>query len=185
MATLAANAVVIHEGKVLLTKRTDFEVWCLPSGGVEEGESVAQAAIRETLEETGLQVELTGLVGIYSRIGTLSDVHAVVFTAKLVGGEIKPQLGETLEVKFFALNEIPTELSFGHRQRIEDAFKGTGDSVAWLQPMRSATDNTFTRQELYDLRDKSGLSKPRFYMNFIAQFSVEDAVLQVGAGSGH
>ncbi|NTU57100.1 MAG: NUDIX domain-containing protein, partial [Anaerolineales bacterium] len=47
MPGLAVNVAVIHEGKILLTKREDFETWILPSGGVEEGESLAQAAIRE------------------------------------------------------------------------------------------------------------------------------------------
>ncbi len=68
MPGLAVNVAVIHEGKILLTKREDFETWILPSGGVEEGESLAQAAIRETKEETGLDVELTRLVGVYSRL---------------------------------------------------------------------------------------------------------------------
>ena len=58
MPAITVNVAVIHENQILLTKRGDFEIWCLPSGGVEEGESVAQAAIRETKEETGLDVEL-------------------------------------------------------------------------------------------------------------------------------
>jgi hypothetical protein len=48
MPGIAVNVAVIQEGKVLLTKREDFEVWCLPSGGVEDGESLAEAALRET-----------------------------------------------------------------------------------------------------------------------------------------
>ena len=59
MTGLAVNVAVIHEGKILLTQREDFETWILPSGGVEDGESLAQAAIRETREETG--AELIGL----------------------------------------------------------------------------------------------------------------------------
>ena len=69
MPGIAANVAVIQDGKILLTKREDFEVWCLPSGGVEDGESLAEAAIRETKEETGVDVELTRLVGVYSRLG--------------------------------------------------------------------------------------------------------------------
>jgi len=58
MSALAVNVAVIHENKILLTQREDFETWILPSGGVEDGESLAQAAIRETKEETGLDVEV-------------------------------------------------------------------------------------------------------------------------------
>ena len=56
MPGLAVNVAVIHEDKILLTQREDFETWILPSGGVEDDESIAQAAIRETKEETGLDV---------------------------------------------------------------------------------------------------------------------------------
>jgi ADP-ribose pyrophosphatase YjhB (NUDIX family) len=45
MSAITVNVAVIQENRVLLTKREDFEVWCLPSGGVEEGESLAQAAV--------------------------------------------------------------------------------------------------------------------------------------------
>lgn len=89
MTGLAVNVAVMHGCKILLTKREDFETWILPSGGVEDGESIAQAAIRETKEETGLDVELTRLVGIYSRLGNMSPVHAMLFIAKPIGGEIK------------------------------------------------------------------------------------------------
>jgi ADP-ribose pyrophosphatase YjhB (NUDIX family) len=91
----------MDEGKLLLTKREDFETWILPSGGVEEGESLAQAAIRETKEETGLDVELTRLVGVYSRLGSWSPGYMVLFAAKPIGGEIKCQVGETIAVEWF------------------------------------------------------------------------------------
>src|SRR5512132_2124452 len=98
MTNLAVNVAVIHNGKILLTKREDFETWILPSGGVEAGESFAQAAIRETKEETGLDVELTRLVGIYSRVGNVSPGYMILFAAKPIDGEIKCQPSETIEV---------------------------------------------------------------------------------------
>ena len=64
MSVLAVIVAIIEDGKILLTKREDVEVWCLPGGGVEDGESVAEAGIREAKEETGLDVELTSLVGV-------------------------------------------------------------------------------------------------------------------------
>ena len=74
MPILGTIVAIFKDGKVLLTKRADFEVWCLPGGGVEDGESVAEAAVREAYEETGLVVLLTGVVGVYSRLGGYADV---------------------------------------------------------------------------------------------------------------
>src|SRR5512145_3553655 len=116
MPNLAVNVAVLHEGKILLTQREDFETWILPSGGVEDGESLAQAGIRETKEETGLDVELTRLVGVYSRMGGgMHDVHAVLYTAKPIGGELRTQPHETIEVDYFRFDELPEEMLFGHK----------------------------------------------------------------------
>ncbi|KAB2351058.1 NUDIX domain-containing protein [Actinomadura rudentiformis] len=63
----SVNVVVTNEhGEILMIRRTDNDNWALPGGAIDLGESVAQAAIRETKEETGIDCEITGLVGIYS-----------------------------------------------------------------------------------------------------------------------
>lgn len=54
------------KGEILMIRRTDNDNWALPGGAIDLGESVTQAAIRETKEETGIDVEITGLIGIYS-----------------------------------------------------------------------------------------------------------------------
>jgi len=166
MPGIAVNVAVIHEGKVLLTRREDFEVWCLPSGGVEEGESLAEAALRETKEETGVDVELTRLVGVYSRLGGMPDVHAVLYEAKPIGGELKLQPGETIEVAYFAPDEIPNEIAFAHKKRIADAFNGkSGMSVK--QEIKTIGEVIADRETLYALRDRSGLSRQQFYLERI------------------
>ena len=67
MLEIGVGVAGLLDGKVLLTQREDFEVWCLPGGAAEEGEAIADAARCEVLEETGLEVRLTRLVGLYSK----------------------------------------------------------------------------------------------------------------------
>ena len=165
MQFLTVCVVVLDEDKVLLTKRNDFHVWCLPSGGVEDGETVTEAAIREAKEETGLDVKLTRMVGIYSRPVDIPSLHAVVFAAIPVGGEIHVQPGETLEVRYFALKDLPTELSFGHIRRIRDAFHGISGAVVLQRPEKPESRKT-SREELYALRDQSNSTPEQFYMDF-------------------
>ena len=176
MTGLAVNVAVIHEGKILLTQREDFETWILPSGGVEDDESLAQAATRETKEETGLDVELTGLVGVYSRLGNMFPVHAVLFVAKPIGGEIKCQEGETIAVEWFAFDQIPVPLSAGHKKRIEDAIAGRS-GVAVLQEITVPTlPEKVTRKELLELRDQSGLSRQEFYLQLAEGMILKEEV---------
>lgn len=175
MSNAAVNVAVIHDGKILLTKRDDFHVWCLPSGGVEEGESLAEAAIRETKEETGIHVELTRLIGVYSRLGGIPDVHAVLYEAKPIGGELRLQPGETIEVKYFARHEIPNELAFAHKKRIMDAFDGkSGMSVK--QEINTSGEVIRDRDRLYALRDQSGLSPLQFYFERVEGSDTRETV---------
>src|SRR5215510_9984109 len=169
MPGLAVIVAVIDNEKILLTKREDFEVWCLPGGGVEEGESVAEAGVREVKEETGLDVELTSLVGVYSRVGGMwDDVHAVLFRAKPIGGELRLQPGETVEVAYFQFDDLPEEILFGHPQRIADAIANV-QGVAMKQELNfTEAENKLTRKELYELRDRSGLARQKYYMDRIA-----------------
>jgi len=177
MTGIVANVAVIQDGKILLTKREDFETWILPSGGVEDGESVAQAAVRETKEETGLDIELTRLVGVYSRLGTLSGGHAVLFSAKPVGGKIRCQEGETIAVEWFAFDAIPSPLSMGHKKRIEDAISGVS-GVAVLQEnfLPAYPSGKLTWKELIELRDRSGLSRQEFWLQLVGQATMREEV---------
>ncbi len=174
MPGLAVNVVVIHEGKILLTQREDFETWILPGGGVEEEESLAQAAIRETKEETGLNIELTSLVGVYSRLSNMFTAHAVLFTARPIGGEIKCQEGETIAVEWFAFDEIPGPLSLGHKRRIEDAVSGASGVVVLQELNLPTMPDEITQKELYELRDRSGLSRQEFYLQMVENAELKE-----------
>jgi 8-oxo-dGTP diphosphatase len=102
MTSFGVNIAIIKEEKVLLTKRADFPVWCLPGGSIDSGETIAQAAIREAYEETGFEVKLTCLVGLYSRPNwVLEGSHGVLFTAEIMGGNLIKETQETIDAGFF------------------------------------------------------------------------------------
>jgi len=176
MPDIAVNIAVIHEGRILLTKRDDFETWILPSGGVEDGESLAQAAIRETKEETGLDVELTRLVGVYSRLSNMSPGYMILFAAKPIGGKIRCQEGETIAVEWFDFDKIPSPLSLGHQRRIKDAIEGASGVVVLQEYKLPAMPDKITRKELYELHETSGLSGQEFYLKMIDGIETNEIV---------
>jgi ADP-ribose pyrophosphatase YjhB (NUDIX family) len=135
----AAVAVVAREdGAVLLIRRTDNGNWALPGGAIEMNESVADAPVRETLEESGIQVEVTGLLGIYTDPGhvihfTSNDEvrreFSVVLTARPVGGEPTPS-SESSEVRWLEPGELAGYTMGGAmRKRVDDYLKFAGTPV--------------------------------------------------------
>ncbi len=99
--------------KILLTRRADNGRWCLPGGHFEPGEDVAEACIREMREETGLEVRVVRLIGVYSSPDFVLDygergrfqVVALNFEVETVGGELGLS-DETTEVGYFTEEEI-------------------------------------------------------------------------------
>src|SRR5262245_27800107 len=92
----SANVIVVNDdGQILVIRRTDNGNHALPGGGMDLGESITQAAVREVREETGIEVEITGLVGIYTNPrhlieytsdGEVRQEFSIVFTARPTGG---------------------------------------------------------------------------------------------------
>lgn len=132
----AGVGVIVSDGlgRVLLERRSDNGRWGLPGGAVEPGETWAEAAVRETLEETGLTVRIGFLVGVYSdpgqgRIVTYPDNgdvrHLVdaVLSADIVSGELRLS-PESLELGFFAQSGLPLDLVPPARRAVEDFFRG-------------------------------------------------------------
>lgn len=129
---LGCSAAIFDEqGRVFLTRRADNGQWCLPSGGMESGESVTEACEREVWEETGLQVRVKRLVGVYSHSDQLTvypdgnkfQIVALHFEAEVLGGE--PGLSdETTDFGYFSMEEIQSMEFLGrHRERILDTLE--------------------------------------------------------------
>ncbi len=178
---LGVNISIIQNGKILLTKREDFEVWCLPGGAVDEGESIAQAAIREAHEEIGLEVELTRLIGLYSQPNPSSSFvwHLASFAARPIGGELKADPSEVIEIGYFSLDELPADLLVTHKRRILDAFGGVG-GVVWSLAFEAPFDPDITRADIYRLRDESGLSRRDFYFETLGKMDDARETLELG-----
>ncbi|MFF0725614.1 NUDIX hydrolase [Streptomyces sp. NPDC004134] len=121
----AASAVVTDDGgRILLQRRRDNGLWALPGGGMDLGDSLPGCAVREVREETGLDVEVTGLVGTYTdprHVVAYSDGEVrrqfnVCFTARVVGGTLALS-EESTELRFVEPGELD-ELPMHHTQRL-------------------------------------------------------------------
>jgi 8-oxo-dGTP pyrophosphatase MutT (NUDIX family) len=102
------QALVVDEaGRVLMQQRADSGNWSLPGGVMELGETIGQAVVREVREETGLDVELTGILGIFTdpghiiayADGEVRQEFVVTFTARVVGGRLRGS-DESTEVRW-------------------------------------------------------------------------------------
>lgn len=138
---------IIQDNQILLTQRADLPVWCLPGGAVDAHESLAQAAIRETVEETGFSVALTRIVGVYSRPQWGEGAHSILFAAHPVGGNLLTTTNETVDAGFFAPNALPSTLLWWYHQRIADAFADR-PVMAWTQNVEWPWGN-LSRAEMY------------------------------------
>lgn len=104
----SVTAIVTNEaGHILMVHKTDNDLWAVPGGGMDVGESISDAVVREVREETGLDVEVTGIVGIYTNPrhvmayddGEVRQQCSICFTTRLLGGELTTS-SETSEVIF-------------------------------------------------------------------------------------
>ena len=132
LMVVGASAVVVNDsGEILLHRRSDNGKWSLPGGSVDPGEQPADAAVREVYEETGIKVVPLRLCGVYSgpdllftyADGSHTAITSIVFLCKPVGGAPRLDDDETLEIGYFAPDNLPASLLSNHVQRIHDALK--------------------------------------------------------------
>ena len=118
---MRAGAFVVifdEQRRVLLCHRRDFDAWNLPGGGIEEGESPWHAAIRETREEVGLEIEIVRLTGLYWKPKTSELVFN--FEGRITSGA--PSTSDEADaVGYFAVDEIPVNTSPAQLERIREA----------------------------------------------------------------
>jgi 8-oxo-dGTP pyrophosphatase MutT (NUDIX family) len=125
----SVNVVVVNDsGQILLIKRSDNDNWALPGGAIDLGESMTQAGVRETREETGIDCEIVGLVGIYTdpkhvilytSNGEVRQEFSIVLTAKPIGGQPTPS-DESTYVRWVdrdAVESYPMDRSMSMRVR--------------------------------------------------------------------
>src|SRR5262245_22087495 len=124
-------AVIFEDGRVLLQRRDDNGRWGLPGGGVEPGESVRVAIVREVREETGLDVEPLRLIGVYSdpanhQIATYPDGNVIHYVSSVfecaVRGGVLACGDESLELGYFPPDDLPGDTLPISRIRIVDAL---------------------------------------------------------------
>jgi 8-oxo-dGTP diphosphatase len=114
-----------RDGSIILVKRLNPPFkgeWALPGGFVEYGETVEAAAIREAKEETGIDVELVRIVGVYSAPNRDPRGHTVsiCYLAREVGGELRADT-DAKEARSIQPSSLPERLAFDHRQMLIDA----------------------------------------------------------------
>lgn len=136
---VSVSALIFDNGRILLAHRRAIDWWNLPGGAVDPGETVDEALRREVREETGLEVEVGQLVGVYSK--PLKREIVLSFRCRISGGTPGPILDDDIdESRYFALDELPARTLPKHRERIDDALLNQDRAILRAQRTSTAQD---------------------------------------------
>ena len=121
MFKIGVFAIIFDDKKrVLLCHRRDYDLWNLPSGGLEKGESPWDGVIRELKEETGIVAEVDKLLGVYFKPEQGEIVFS--FLCKIVGGKMR-FTDEADKIEYFSVDKLPKNTSPKQIERIKDALE--------------------------------------------------------------
>jgi 8-oxo-dGTP pyrophosphatase MutT (NUDIX family) len=121
----AVTVVVTDDDRVLLEHRADNDYWALPGGAIDIGETPTQATIREASEETGIDIDVLGVVGIYSDPGhviayddgEIRQQFSICLAARPIGGKLHAQRSEAKDVAWIPISDLD-QLQIHPAQRI-------------------------------------------------------------------
>ena len=126
--TFAGGCIFNEKGEVLLQRRGDSNTWGFPGGAVEIGETPQQAAVREVKEETGLDVEVEKLLGVYTDLdmvypnGDQAQSITIAYRLKVLSGKLSCDQVETLELKYFSKEDRPDLFTRSHEALWNDIW---------------------------------------------------------------
>ncbi|MBI3998409.1 MAG: NUDIX domain-containing protein [Armatimonadetes bacterium] len=124
-------AIFNAAGEVLLVRHAyDQKLWAMPGGAMDEGESPVDAVVREVGEETGLEVKVEGLFGVYWVRNP--DNLTLAFRCRVTGGRLRANPGEILEARYFPTDALPRPITRGTLLRVAD---GRRDGLAVVRTL--------------------------------------------------
>ena len=132
--TFAGGCIFNDQGKVLLQRRGDSHKWGFPGGAIEPGETPEITAVREAKEETGLDVSVVRLIGVYTDSditypnGDRAQSIVIAYELQKIGGKHFCDQDETLELKYFSRKEKPPLFAGSHEALWNDIFDRTFSS---------------------------------------------------------
>jgi 8-oxo-dGTP diphosphatase len=117
------SIIIAKDDKILMVQRAQtplLDYWCLPGGYIDYGEQPSDAIIRETKEETNLEVEIDQLVGVYTIDNDPRGFNIdIIYSGRFVAGSIAPN-DEVKSCGYFSIDDLPKQIAYKHREAIND-----------------------------------------------------------------